>query len=69
MDLLMQMSEALIMLIRAGVIFRIVHSFIMIAASEQEAGKYKKRIKNAIVFYIAAELIWQLKELITYYFT
>lgn len=68
MDYLKQISEALIMLIRVGVIFRIVHSFIMIGASEEEAGSYKKRIRNAIIFYIAAELIWQIKDLIFFYY-
>lgn len=68
MDYLRQISEVLIILIRLGVICRIVHSFIMICTSEEEAGSYKRRIKNAIVFYISAELIWQIKELVMQYY-
>lgn len=69
MDTLTQIANVLLTLIRFGVIFRIVHCFIMIGASEEDAGMYKKRMKHAIVFYVTAELIWQITDLITDYYT
>jgi hypothetical protein len=69
METLTQIANVLLTIIRLGVIFRLVHCFIMIGVSEEEAGTYKRRMKHAIVFYIAAELIWQLTDLITSYYT
>ncbi len=69
MDTLKQISDLLIILIRVGVILRIVHSFIMIGVNEEEVGKYKKRMKHAIIFYIASELIWQIKDIVTKYYS
>lgn len=63
------MIAAFIVVIRLGAILRIVHSCIMISGSDDEAAKYKKRIKNAIVFEICAESAWLIKDLIIHYFT
>lgn len=68
MDLLKEMADALIMLIRVGAAFRIAFCLIRMGSSEEESGMYKKRAKNAFLFYILAECIWQIKELILAYY-
>lgn len=68
MDLLKEMTEAFIMLIRVGVLFRIIYCLIKMGASEEESMMFKKRAKNALLFYILAESIWQIKDLIISYY-
>ena len=36
--------------------------------NEEEAGMYKKRARNTVVFYVIAESIWQIKELVLGYY-
>ncbi|NMA25856.1 MAG: mercury transporter, partial [Clostridiales bacterium] len=45
-----------------------VYCMIRLSAAEEEATQYKKRAKNTAVFYIIAESIWQIKDLILYYY-
>lgn len=68
MDLVKEMADAFVMLIRLGAVLRIVYCFIRIGASEEESNMYKRRAKNAALFYIIAESIWQMKELILKYY-
>lgn len=69
MDILKEMADALLILIRAGVILRVVFCFIRMGGDEDQAPMYKKRIKNALVFYILAEGVWQLKDMIVSYYS
>lgn len=69
MDLIKQMADAFIMLIRVGAVFRVVYCFVRMGMNEDEAGMYKKRARNAVAFYVIAECIWQLKELILGYYS
>ena len=68
MDLVKQMADALILLIRVGVGMRVVYCLIKIAVNEEEASIYKKRARNTVFFYVLAELIWELKELLLRYY-
>lgn len=68
MDLVKQMADALILLIRVGVGMRVVYCLIKIAVNEEEASIYKKRAKNTVLFYVLAELIREIKELTLYYY-
>lgn len=68
MDLIDEISKAVIMLIRAGSVARFIYCMIRLSAAEEEAAQYKKRAKNTVVFYIIAESIWQIKDLILYYY-
>jgi hypothetical protein len=68
MDLVKEMADAFVMLIRVGAVLRIIYCFIRIGASEEESAMYKKRAKNAGIFYIIAESIWQIKELVLLYY-
>ncbi|MDT8717058.1 mercury transporter [Clostridium sp. 19966] len=68
MELVKEMADAFVMLIRVGAVLRVVYCFIRMGASEDEGSMYKKRAKNTLIFYILAESIWQIKELVLGYY-
>lgn len=68
MDTIKELSNAFVWLIRGGTCTRAVFCFFKMINNNEEVEVYKKRIKNAIVFYILAESIWQLKDIAIYYF-
>jgi hypothetical protein len=57
------------MLIRVGCVARFIYCMIRLSGAEEEATQYKKRAKNTVIFYIIAESIWQIKDLIIYYYS
>ena len=61
-------SIAIISLIRIGAVARFIYCMVRLSAAEEEAAQYKKRAKNTIIFYIIAESIWQIKDLVLYYY-
>lgn len=69
MELVKEMADAFVMLIRVGAGLRVIYCFIRIGSSEEESGMYKKRAKNTVIFYIIAECIWQIKELVISYYS
>lgn len=69
MELVKEMADAFIILIRVGAVFRVVYCFIRMGVSEDESAMYKKRAKNTLMFYILAESIWQIKEIILGYYS
>ena len=68
MDLLKEMADAFILLIRVGAVLRVVHCSINIGIDEVQSSSYKKRMKNTVIFYILAESIWQIKDLVMGYY-
>jgi len=68
MDLLKDMADAFIMLIRSGSTLRIIYCLIRMGTSEEEAAMFRKRGRNTVVFYVLAECIWQIKELVLGYY-
>ncbi len=62
-------SLAIISIIRAGAVFRVVYCMVRLQAADDEQAQYKKRTKNTILFYILAESIWQIKDLVMAYYT
>ncbi len=68
MDLIKQMADAFIILIRTGAVFRVVYCLVRMGINEDESAMYKKRARNAVVFYVIAECIWQLKEMVLGYY-
>lgn len=68
MDLLKEMADAFILLIRVGAVFRVVYCLVRMGMNEMEAAMYKKRAKNTVLFYVIAECVWELKELAVGYF-
>lgn len=61
-------SMAVISLIRLGAVFRFVYCMIRLQSAEEDQAQYKKRARNTVVFYVIAESIWQIKEIIFYYY-
>lgn len=68
MDLIKQMADAFMALIRVGAVFRVIYCLVRMGATEEESGMYKKRAKNAVVFYVITECIWKIKEMILLYY-
>lgn len=68
MNLVDEISKAIILLIRVGCVARFIYCMVRLSAAEEEATQYKKRAKNTVIFYIMAESIWQIKDLIIYYY-
>lgn len=54
-------------LISAGIVMRIIFCAIKMMHEEDEAARYKKRIKNSIIMLIIAQLIFPIKEIIVSY--
>lgn len=69
MDLIKETAYAFIMLIPVGAVFRVVYCLIRIGAAEEEGSLFKKRAKNTMIFYILAESIWQIKEIVLEYYS
>ncbi|MDO0824066.1 mercury transporter [Desulfosporosinus nitroreducens] len=63
-----EITKAIILLVRAGVFMRIAFCFLRMMGDEDESPMYKKRAIHAGLFYIIAESIWQLKDIVFYYF-
>lgn len=59
---------AIIMLVRIGAVARFIYCMVRLQAAEEQAAQYKKRAKNTVIFYIIAESIWQIKDLILFYY-
>ena len=55
-------------LIRTGVVLRFTICMISMQKADDEVEGIKKRIVNLIVFYIIAESIFQIKDILFYYF-
>lgn len=68
MNQIRDISDYLIILIRAGAVLRIIYCFTRIAGTDEEQPMYRKRIRNVIIFYILAEAVWMIKDLMTGYF-
>ena len=48
--------------------FRFVYCMVRLQAAEEEQTLYQKRAKNTVVFYVLAESIWQIKDMVFYYY-
>ena len=59
---------AIIAMVRIGAAARFIYCMIRLEAAEDQETQYKKRAKNTVIFYIIAECIWQIKDLILYYY-
>ena len=61
-------SMAVISLIRLGAVFRFIYCMVRLEGAEEEQTQYRKRAKNTVLFYVLAESVWQIKELVFYYY-
>ena len=57
-------SNAIILLVRVGAVARFIYCLVRLTAAEEQAAQYKKRARNTVIFYIIAESIWQIKDMI-----
>ena len=62
-------SNAIIALVRIGAVARFIYCLIRLESAEEQAAQYNKRAINAVIFYIISESIWQIKDLILYYYS
>lgn len=67
MDTINTLSICMQGILSAGIVMRIIFCAVKLTHEEEEAGRYKKRIKNSVIILIIAQLIFPLKELIIYY--
>ncbi|MNP04719.1 hypothetical protein D3C76_966440 [compost metagenome] len=63
-----ELAQAVILLIRVGCAFRFIYTMVRLSGSDEESSKYKKRARNVVIFYVLAESIWQVKDLILLYY-
>ena len=68
MDVIKELADAFLVLIRAGTVMRVVYSFVMLSSNEDEEKSYKKKIRNVIIFYILAELSYAIKDMMLDYY-
>ena len=68
MEIIKELSDAFLILIRAGTLMRIVYSFVMMSSNEDEEKSYKKKIRNVLIFYILAELSYVIKDIMFDYY-
>lgn len=68
MDTIKELSDAFLILIRAGTIMRVVYSFVMLSSNEDEEKSYKKKIRNVMIFYVLAELSYAIKDMMFDYY-
>lgn len=61
-------SMAVIALIRLGAVFRFLYCMVRLEGAEEEQMQYRKRAKNTVLFYVLAESVWQIKEIVFYYY-
>ena len=61
-------SMAVISLIRVGAVFRFIYCMVRLEGAEEEQIQYRKRAKNTVLFYVLAESVWQIKEIVFFYY-
>ena len=68
MDIVEELANAMIILIRSGAALRVIYCFIAMAGDEEQMATYKKRIKHVVAFYIMAESIYLIRDLVMSYY-
>ena len=61
-------SMAVISLIRLGAVFRFIYCMVRLEGAEEEQVQYRKRAKNTVLFYVLAESVWQIREIVFFYY-
>ena len=62
-------SNAIILLVRVGAVARFIYCLVRLTAAEEQAAQYKKRVRNTVIFYVLAESIWQIKDMLLFYYS
>ena len=68
MTIIDDVSKAVVWLIRAGAAFRLSYCLFRMISADDDSAMYKRRAKNTIVFYIIAECVWIIKDMIIKYY-
>jgi len=61
-------SVVVISLIRLGAVARFLYCMVRLQGAEEEQTQYRKRAKNIVLFYIMAESIWQIRDIVFFYY-
>jgi len=61
-------TNAILIIVRLGVVARFIFCMVKLIGADEDAGKYKKRAINGVIFWIIAESCWILKDLVLYYY-
>ena len=61
-------SMAAISLIRLGAVFRFIYCMVRLEGAEEEQMQYRKRAKNTVLFYVLAESVWQIRQIVFFYY-
>jgi len=61
-------TNGIMILVRLGVVARFIFCMVKLIGADEDAGRYKKRAKNSVIFWIIAECVWIIKDLALYYY-
>jgi len=61
-------TNGLMIIVRLGVVGRFIFCMVKLIGAEEEAMRYKKRAKNAVLFWILAESVWIIKDIVMFYY-
>jgi len=61
-------TNGLMLIVRLGIAARFIFCMVKLIGAEDEAGRYKKRAKNAVLFWILAESVWIIKDIVLHYY-
>ena len=63
-----EITKALMIIVRLGIVGRFIFCMVKLIGAEEEAMRYKKRAKNAVIFWIIVESVWIIKDMVFYYY-
>ena len=63
-----EITKALMIIVRLGIVGRFIFCMVKLIGAEEEAMRYKKRAKNAVIFWIIVESVWMIKDMVFYYY-
>ena len=61
-------TNAVLIIVRLGVVARFIFCMVKLIGADEDAGRYKKRSINAVIFWVIAESVWVIKDLVLYYY-
>jgi hypothetical protein len=61
-------TTGVMILVRLGVAARFVFCMVKLIGADEEAGRFKKRAKNSVIFWIIAESAWVIRDLVMHYY-
>ena len=61
-------TKAFMILIRAGAAARFIFCMVKLMGADEDAGRFKRRAKNVVLFWIIAESVWTIRDLVLFYY-